>query len=133
MLFGVSNLIGVMLINHSLAVEMLFLEKHSVTYLAVKKVYVRKGIQQLNFALNLNPFNSRRHAANVDVIAVVKKKCRRKSFEIFKKILFLKNANRNLRDSFVLFTSLLPKERKIHFWHKNNLVAKLISFGFTCE
>ena len=71
MLFGVSSLIGVMLINYSLAVEMLSLEKHSVTYLAVKKVYARKGIQQLNFALNLNPFNSRRHAANVDVIAVV--------------------------------------------------------------
>ena len=50
-----------------------------------------------------------------------------------KKRLFLQNTNGNLRDSFVLYTNLLPKERKIYFLHKNKSVAKLINFGFTCE
>ena len=45
-----------MLIIHSLPGEMVYLEKHSATYLAAKKVYVRKGIRQLNFASNLKEF-----------------------------------------------------------------------------
>ena len=63
----------------------------------------------------------------------VGKKMPSQEFWDFQKRLFLQNTNRNLRDSFVLFTSLLPKERKTHFLHKNNSVAKLISFSFTCE
>ena len=47
-----------MLINHSLPGQMESLEKHPVTYLAVKEVCVRKGTPQLNFASNLKEFIS---------------------------------------------------------------------------
>ena len=44
------------MINHFLPGEMVSLEKHPVTYLALTKVCIRKGIRHLNFASNLKEF-----------------------------------------------------------------------------